>query len=138
MTAALHPLDAGLMEVGAATSGLEFPPKGWRILQPWGSGYALMSSTALRAIIDCSQKDDGQWWCHLSVSRGSRTPTHEDMCEAKRAFFGDRYAYAVHPPQERYVNIHQHCLHLWCLVDRKDGRVLPEFDAVLPGVGRSI
>lgn len=134
----LHPLDAGLMEIGAPVSGLPFPPKGWTIIRLWGNGFALRNSSGLRAIIDCEQKDDDRWWCHLSVSRASRTPTHQDMCEAKLAFLGDRYAYAVHPPKDRYVNIHEFCLHLWCLVDAGKGQVLPNFDAVLEGVGRSI
>lgn len=138
MQSELHPLDAGLMEIKAPLSGLDFPPKGWRILQPWGFGYALQHREGLRAIIDCSQKEDDRWWVHISLSRASRTPTHEDMVQAKRDFLGDRYAYAVYPPTERYVNIHQHCLHLWALVDSKDGKVLPEFSAQVAGVGLSI
>jgi hypothetical protein len=35
-----------------------------------------------------------------------------------------------------YVNIHKHCLHLWAKLD--GGAVLPEFSAVLAGIGRSI
>lgn len=112
-------------------------PKGWEILQPWGDGYALQKG-ALRAIVDCEVKSDGKEWIHVSVSRKSWTPTHEDMAEAKHAFIGDdRYAYAIWPPSEKYVNIHPHCLHLWACLEG-DGRMLPEFSEILPEVGRSI
>lgn len=135
----LHPLDAALMETGQR-SGLEFPPRGWEILQPWGiGGYVLQDRKGggLRVIIDASQKDDNRFWVHVSVSRRWRTPSHEDMAVVKAAFLGDRYAYSVWPPQNVYVNIHAHCLHLWCLAEG-DGRVLPEFSDELPGLGRSI
>lgn len=134
----LHPLDAGLLEIGCDPSGMEFPPRGWEIIQPWGLGYALRHSNGLRVLIDCAMKDDGRWWVHVSFSRKSWDPTHADTCQVKREFLGNRYAYVVHPPAENYVNIHSHCLHLWALVDADNGRVLPEFSDVLEGVGRSI
>ena len=135
----LHPLDAGLIEIGAPISGLSFPPSGgWRITRPWGLGYALQHPNGLRVIIDCSQKDDDRWWVHISVSFAKRTPGHADMAMVKRDFLGDRYAYAVWPPREEYVNIHPHCLHLWALIDDGNGRALPEFSGEVPGIGKSI
>lgn len=111
-------------------------PKDWAVLQQWGEGFACQSGADLRAIIDCTVKEDGRWWLHLSVSRRKWTPTHEDMAAAKKAFLGDRYAYAVWPPESRYVNIHHHCLHLWA---RFDGvAALPEFSEIVAGIGRSI
>jgi hypothetical protein len=112
-------------------------PKGWSILQPWGDGFALVDDhRTLKVIIDCEVKSDGQEWIHVSYSRKSWTPTHEDTCKVKAAFIGDRYAYAVFPPAERYVNIHPHCLHLWARLDGK--AALPEFSEILPGIGVSI
>lgn len=134
----LHPLDAGLLEIGAVKSGLSFPPRGWFVTGMWGCGYILRHRSGLVAIIDCSQKEDDRWWVHVSVSRAKSIPTHDDMALAKTDFLGDRYAYSVWPSRERYVNIHPNCLHLWALVDKEDGRVLPEFSDVLPGVGMSI
>lgn len=134
----LHPLDGALVEIGAPQSGLTFPPNGWRIVGRWGYGYTLQNGSGLRAIIDCAMKEDGQFWVHVSVSRASRTPSHEDMAAVKRDFLGDRYAYSVWPPAEKYVNIHAHCLHLWARADVCNGRVLPEFSSVLEEVGRSI
>ena len=110
-------------------------PKGWEIVQRWGDGYAVACG-GLRALIDCSLKADGNWWLHLSVSRKSWCPTHDDMTKAKAAFLGNRYAYSVWVPAERHVNIHPFCLHLWA---RFDGLpLLPDFDEVLPGIGRSV
>ena len=112
-------------------------PKGWELLQRWGEGYALQS-VGLRVIVDCEIKADGSPWLHVSASRKNWTPTHEDMCRVKQDFIGPgRYAYAVFPPVEQYVNIHPHCLHLWARMEG-DGRVLPEFSAELEGLGRSI
>jgi hypothetical protein len=138
MSEYLHPLDAGLMEIKAELSLLPFPPAGWRVTQPWGFGYVLAHTNGLRAIIDCSQKMDDRWWVHVSVSRASRTPSYEDMAHAKADFLGSRYAYSVWAPEDTHVNIHAHCLHLWALVDKDRGQALPEFSAVLPGIGRSI
>jgi len=134
----LHPLDAGLMEISAPLSGIPFPPKDWTYLQMWGTGYAFGHRNGLRVLIDCSQKADDKWWVHVSVSRAERCPTHSDMSLVKHAFLGDRYAYSVWPPSDGYVNIHQYCLHLWCLVDQYDGRLLPEFSQILDNIGRSI
>ena len=134
----LHPLDAGLMEIKAPPSGLQYPPPGWIFLQFWGSGHAFQHRCGLRLLIDCSMKDDNQWWVHISVSRRAQTPDHEDMAMVKSHFLGERYAYSVWPPLDKYVNIHANCLHIWALVDKGDGRILPEFSDIVEGVGRSI
>lgn len=112
-------------------------PRGWELLQKWGDGWACRQKDGgLRVIVDCEPKADGHEWIHVSYSRAKETPNHADTVRVKEAFLGDRYAYAVFPPSENYVNIHAHCLHLWA---RADGAaVLPEFSAVLEGIGRSI
>ena len=115
-------------------------PRGWHVIQPWGSGFACAhNSSGLRVIIDCEEKADGRNWVHVSVSRKHWTPTHEDMALVKRDFIGpDRYCYSVWPPESRYVNIYKYCLHLWAEWDSADGRCLPEFSEILPEIGRSI
>jgi hypothetical protein len=114
-------------------------PKGWEFVMNWGEGRAYQQRNGgLRVIIDCTEKADGREWIHLSVSRKRWCPTHTDMAEVKAAFLGDdRYAYTVYPPKSKYVNFHPFCLHLWAL-DDGDGRVLPEFSAVIEEIGRSI
>jgi hypothetical protein len=71
-------------------------------------------------------KEDGKRWMQLSVSRrDNHIPSWADMCATKAGFLGpERYAYEVHPPRAKYVNLHQGSLHLWhCL----DGEPLPDF-----------
>lgn len=114
-------------------------PRGWRILQEWGHGYAVREvEGGLRVLIDCAEKSDGKMWLHVSYSRKDWVPNHADTCRVKAAFIGNRYAYAVFPPSEKYVNIHPNCLHLWALMDGGIGQVLPEFSEELQGIGRSI
>lgn len=122
---------------GGEVFRVEYPPKDWRHIGWWGDGHTFAHKSGLRLIIDCEEKADGRKWLHISVSRKNWNPSHDDMCLVKRAFIGDRYAYAVYPPSENYVNIHTHCLHLWALAEG-DGRVLPEFSEILAGIGRSI
>jgi hypothetical protein len=41
------------------------------------------------------------------------------------------------PSCGRYVNLHPRVLHLWACLSKTEG-VLPQFDAVTDGLGRSI
>ena len=94
------------------------------------TGLGLKAASTVREI-------DGVWWRHTSVTRyDGRMPRHLDVAFIKREFHGDGYAYGVHPPKAKYVDIHSRCLHVW---GRLDGApVLPEFSAeIAPGV-RSI
>lgn len=130
-----HPIDTVLIgELHLAACGLAFPPKGWEILKQWRCGWVLRHPGGLRAIIDCSMKDDDRWWCHVSVSRAKSMPTHDDMERVKSEFIGDRYAYSVFPPAREFVAIHHFCLHLWALIDGSEGRILPEFSGEFAGV----
>lgn len=53
-------------------------------------------------------------WEHLSVSMPSRTPTWDQMCTMKNIFWEDEEeCVEYHPPKSQYVNIHEHCLHIW-------------------------
>ena len=108
----------------------------WILIQRWGDGYAFMKKD-LRVIIDCGPKDETEiMWIHVSYSRANWIPTHKDTLIIKKEFLKNRYAYAVFPPEEKYVNIHNNCLHLWARLDGVS--VLPEFSSVIPGVGNSI
>jgi|KBSSwiStaDraftv2_1062776.scaffolds.fasta_scaffold182936_3 hypothetical protein len=113
-------------------------PKGWTVIGRWGDGFQIrQNGGGLRVLVDCEFKDDGKPWLHVSYSRKDWTPSHADTVMVKADFIGERYAYAVMPPSSQYVNIHAHCLHLWACMEG-DGRVLPEFSAVVENVGRSI
>src|SRR3954470_24168570 len=120
---------------GDAFQALAYPPPNWHFLQPWGDGHAFAHKNGLRVLIDCEEKSDRRRWLHVSVSRKNWIPSHIDMRLVKDAFIGPaRYAYFVFPPSAAYVNIHEHCLHLWALAEGDDGRVLPEFSADLEGI----
>lgn len=80
----------------------------------------------LVAIVSCGQERDGRWWMHLSVSHKNRTPTWQELAWCKEVFFGDREAYQVLPPKERYVNIHPNVLHLFALLE-SGATALPDF-----------
>lgn len=122
---------------GEAFGAVHYPPADWHFLQSWGDGHCFVHRNGLRVIVDCEPKSDGKRWLHVSVSRRKWIPSHDDMCLVKDAFVGDRYAYAVFPPRDMYVNIHENCLHLWALAEG-DGIVLPEFSADISGIGRSV
>lgn len=126
-----------LMHPGGELFSVPYPPSQWHFQDFWGDGHSFVHRSGLRLLIDCEKKEDGKKWVHVSVSRKHWNPSHDDMCLVKRDFIGDRYAYAVFPPSDKYVNIHSHCLHLWALAEG-DGRALPEFSAVLEEIGRSI
>lgn len=55
----------------------------------------------------------GEKWEHVSVSLPGRTPTWEEMCFVRDLFWGpEETVIQFRPPQSRYVNFHEHCLHL--------------------------
>ena len=57
---------------------------------------------------------NGGGWEHVSVSYRRKTPTWDEMCRVKELFFNDdETVVQYHPCKSEYVNIHQHCLHLW-------------------------
>ena len=60
----------------------------------------------------------GGHWDHVSVkardSKGTRTPTWDEMCFIKDLFFqSQETAMQLHPPKSEYVNVHPHVLHIW-------------------------
>lgn len=56
----------------------------------------------------------GGGWDHVSISNPTRTPSWDVMCVIKDIFFEpDEVVMQLHPAKTNYVNIHEHCLHLW-------------------------
>ena len=57
---------------------------------------------------------DQEGWDHVSISNETRTLSWETMCWIKDQFFNaDEVVLQYHVPKKDYVNIHEHCLHLW-------------------------
>ena len=53
-------------------------------------------------------------WEHASVSQNNKTPTWDIMCRVKDIFWNDdECCVEYHPKKEDYVNMHEHCLHIW-------------------------
>lgn len=69
---------------------------------------------------------NGERWEHVSVSvkpelgKKARCPTWEEMCFVKDLFWAeDEAVIQYHPPEEVYVNLHPHTLHLWKPIGRE-------------------
>jgi hypothetical protein len=103
----------------ADVSGLDPDPAYARAYRKYGTLFVVLS---------CARHTDGRRWLHVSVSRRNQeVPSWAVMCEVKDLFIGhERTAIQVHPPREKWVNIHKGCLHLWCCLD---GEILPDFTA---------
>ena len=57
---------------------------------------------------------NGLGWEHVSVSMKDKTPSWEMMCIIKEMFFDDyEVVMQLHPKKADYINLHEHCLHLW-------------------------
>lgn len=91
------------------------PPEKFRIDGEHGAPYGAFKVMRLplgRSLTVIASNDDG--WEHVSVSRPSRCPTWDEMCEVKELFWDDEdMVIQYHPPKSQYINCHPHCLHMW-------------------------
>lgn len=57
-------------------------------------------------------KDFGKW--HLSISREDRSPSYDEIKEARYALLPDDITMAqIFPPKKEFVNFHPYCHHLF-------------------------
>lgn len=57
-------------------------------------------------------KDSGRW--HLSIAHPRRYPSWDEVHAARYEFIPDEiYMMMGLPPKAVYVNVHDHCFHLW-------------------------
>jgi len=83
----------------------------------------------LRVFATVEDKPDGHAWLHVSFSRVDRTPSYEETCRVRHAFFpADAVVVQVFPPIREHVNIHENTLHLWQRLD--DERLVPDLRIV--------
>jgi hypothetical protein len=76
---------------------------------PSGARYGVFIVAGMKVIAS-----DGMGWEHVSVSRKSRCPTWDEMCQIKNLFWDENETVIqFHPPKTEYVNNHPYCLHLW-------------------------
>ena len=82
----------------------------------------------LTVIASVMYESDGKLWLHVSLVNHKRMPSYEEIKLVKEKFIGkDKYAVMIFPPEDKFVNLNQHCLHLWHCID---GHPLPEFSAI--------
>jgi hypothetical protein len=56
--------------------------------------------------------DDDKW--HMSISLPNRDLTYEEIKQARYKFIPDDITVAmIFPPKSEFVNLHEHCFHLW-------------------------
>ena len=70
-------------------------------------------------------------WEHASVSQRNKTPEWEIMCRVKDVFWsGEECCIEYHPKEEDYINMHEHCLHIW----KPIGIELPMPPSIMVGI----
>ena len=58
--------------------------------------------------------NDENGYEHVSVDMKERDPTWGEMCQVKDTFWHDEEeCYEIHPRKSEYINMRQHCLHIW-------------------------
>ena len=86
---------------------------------PWGTSKEEHGNNGLFYLIHKGQEyrivcSDGGDWEHVSVSGKCITPDWEAMCVIKELFWeDDEVVMQLHPAKKDWVNVHNHCLHLW-------------------------
>jgi hypothetical protein len=104
-------------------------PRLWALVMERGDGQcwdARGPERNLRVIWSIATELDGRAWLHVSVSRPDRLPSYSDMQRVQTLFVGiDRTAYSVWPRRDRHINLHEHCLHLWAVLEGDEP--LPDF-----------
>lgn len=57
---------------------------------------------------------------HLSIAHQHRYPTWDEIADVRYELVPDDVTMAMLlPPQDEYVNAHEHCFHLWQIEDRR-------------------
>ena len=102
------------------------PPNYCSIPGPLEGQLAFQDTSGLLVIFTADRLwGDGKTWLHVSMSRQLRLPSYQDMTTVKNIFIGKtRQALQIFAREDRHVNIHPYCLHLWCAVE---GDSLPDF-----------
>jgi hypothetical protein len=96
----------------------------WRVRNgPYGSGpgddygaFRIPGPCGRDLMVIASPGDahEGIEWEHVSVSLPNRCPNWPEMCHIKALFWGpEETVMQLHPPQSRWINNHNFCLHMW-------------------------
>lgn len=61
---------------------------------------------------------------HISIAHPDRYPTWDEIADVRYKLIPDDVTMAMLlPPPGEYVNLHEHCFHLWEIEDPRDPRV---------------
>lgn len=90
-------------------------PIEFEVANPFGLRSFLVpyKSYEFKVVCGVYPTDDGTWE-HISVALKNRNPNWDEMCYMKDLFFEDEdECIQFHPKKSQYVNLHNHCLHIW-------------------------
>ena len=98
---------------------------GWLPVQlPTVPGFAFAPGTAAWRRGNCTTfvaqepDDNGKLLWHLSMSYPFRSPTWDELRDARYLFIPDEVTMAqVLPPKAMYLNVMPYCHHLWQIAD---------------------
>jgi hypothetical protein len=81
----------------------------------------------LTIVASAAIEDDNAVWVHISLSYPGKLPTWDDIKGVRNVILGsNRWAYQVLPPDDRSINIHPYCLHIWAPWNEDDD-LMPDF-----------
>lgn len=60
------------------------------------------------------------YYRHVSFSKKDKIPNWEEVKLVKEKYFGDRFVFKVLPAKKFYVNLHEHCFHLFEYLGEKE------------------
>jgi hypothetical protein len=100
--------DRGYVEREGEIEELPIPPDVARLVEPGTRRFRYRECTVLVS----RDPHLGKW--HLSISHVERDPTWDEIAGARYALIPDEaYMVQVLPPRAEYLNLHEHCFHLW-------------------------
>jgi hypothetical protein len=104
-------------------------PSGYRIMDETEDG-ARLEYRGMRGyhtvILSAAVELDQRRWLHVSVATPTKLPSWELLKEIKQIFIGrNKQAVQVMPTEERYINLHPYCLHLFHCLEENDP--VPDF-----------
>ena len=77
----------------------------------FGSGWVHLDGSPAISVIFSNNENGLE---HVSVAIKDRDPTWGEMCHVKDIFWHDEEeCYEIHPRKSEYINLHEHCLHIW-------------------------
>jgi len=110
----------------------EVTPPGWNIMEARSDGCAYWNPSRRMSVIRSTENWGGKNWIHVSLAARKIKIQMDDVFDIKKLFIGENeYAFMVYPPNDKHVNIHGNCFHLFhCL----DGHPFPEFSGLVSGI----